>query len=233
MRIRSQSLNNLVGVLGACLVRGWLGTVRFRLHWTLPEVDTIHPQHTGRYIYAFWHECILAMVGVRKPHRMSVLISRHQDGEYITQVVRRLGVSVVRGSTTRGGRSAVRRMLQAADDNHLLITPDGPRGPRRRLQAGAVFLAAHTGLPIVPVCFGFTQAWRANSWDRFVVPMPYSIVTGVAGFPISVPRNLDDPGAPGLEAWRARVECEMLRYTETAEAWALRLVQPEDQRRAA
>jgi hypothetical protein len=217
MRIRSRSLDKLVGVAGAWLVRGWLGTVRYKVRCPIPELDPAHPAHSGQYIYAFWHESLLAMVGVRKARRMSVLISRHQDGEYITQIARRIGFDVVRGSSTRGGRSALLGMLDRARHHHLLITPDGPRGPRRQLHPGTLFLASHTGLPIVPVGVGFSHAWRARSWDRFALPKPYSTVTVVVGWPIALPSKMDDNA---LDSWRCRVEAAMLDCTAAAESWA-------------
>jgi lysophospholipid acyltransferase (LPLAT)-like uncharacterized protein len=111
---------------------------------------------------------------------IKVLISTHADGQLIAEACQRLGFALARGSSTRGGVEAVRDMLRA-NDTHLAVTPDGPRGPRRRVQAGVVYLAARTGLPIVPVGFAARRPWRAKSWDRFAVPRPFSrAVTDVA-----------------------------------------------------
>ncbi len=213
-------LNKLIGVVGACVLRAWLGTVCFRIRCARPELDPGDPEHRGRYIYAFWHESILAVVGTRKIERMAVLVSRHRDGEYIAQMVERLGASVVRGSSRRGGTAALLGLLDEAGDKHLLITPDGPRGPRRRFERGAVYLAASAGLPIVPVGVGFSNAWRASSWDRFAVPKPYSLVTCVVGDPIPVS---GDPDRASLEYWRSVAERRLLDCTGRAEAWAARL----------
>jgi lysophospholipid acyltransferase (LPLAT)-like uncharacterized protein len=145
------------------------------------------------------------------------LISQHQDGEYITQIIERLRARVVRGSTTRGGIAGLMEMASVDKQTHLAITPDGPRGPRRRLQPGAIFLASRTGLPVVPLGFGFSNAWRARSWDRFAVPLPFSIVACVAGRSIRIPPEL---GRTGLECWRHQVEASMLECTAAAEYWA-------------
>ena len=88
---------------------------------------------------------------------MHILISEHRDGELITQVVKRLGFSVVRGSTTRGGARALREMSLRIDQGHLCVTPDGPRGPRRSVHQGVAYLASRTGLPIV------AQAWHSRN----------------------------------------------------------------------
>jgi len=217
MKIRSPAVLKLIGLIGAPVLRGWLSTVHYKARVPAPEVDPAHPLHRGRYIYVFWHEAILALVGVRRPTNMTALISQHRDGEYISQIAKGFGIHVVRGSTTRGGYEALVELEQSARTNHILLTPDGPRGPRRKLQPGAVFLASRTGLPIVPIGFGFANAWRARSWDRFALPKPWSVVTAVAGYPISVP-----PAALGedLDTWRGLAESALLQCTEEAERWA-------------
>lgn len=217
MRVRSRAILRLIGLIGAPVLRCWLSTVRFRARIPAPEVDPADALHRGRYIYVFWHESILGILGVRRPTNMTTLISQHHDGECISQIAKRFGLRVVRGSTTRGGYEALMELAESAWTNHILLTPDGPRGPRRQFQRGAVLLASRTGLPIVPVGFGFANAWRAGSWDRFAIPKPWSVVTAVAGYPISVPRT-----APGedFDLWRRLAESALLQCTEEAELWA-------------
>lgn len=232
MRIRSQMLNRLIGVAGAGLIVGWRKTLDLRVSCPDPRVNFYDPRHDGEYLYAAWHESILAFAffGLPALPKTQVLISQHRDGEYITQVIERLRARVVRGSTTRGGRAALMAMVRAGKKAHLAITPDGPRGPRRRLQPGVVFLASRTGLPVVPTGFGFGNAWRARSWDRFAVPLPFSLVTCVAGRPIHVPLHLS---TTGLEHWRSQVETTMLACTAAAEQWAAGLGSPKLARLAA
>jgi hypothetical protein len=116
---------------------------------------------------------------------------------------------------------ALLEMIRGADQpSHLLITPDGPRGPRRELKPGLVMVASLTGLPVVPVGIGFTRAWRFGSWDRFALPRPFSTLVGVFGEPILLPANLD---RTQLEAERQRIGTELLRLTNAAEDWATRL----------
>ncbi len=209
----------LAAFSGAAIVRAWLATARGRVasadqraHPTDPAVE--------RFIYAFWHESLLAPVKMKT--RVKVLVSQSADGEFIALVCRHLGIGVVRGSTTRGGAKGLLDLLREGHDAHLAITPDGPRGPRRHVKPGIAFLASRTGLPVVPVGVGFTRAWRAGSWDRFAIPRPFSTLTGVLGEPIAVPPKLD---AEGLEPHRLRIEQAMLAATEAAEAWAEHLAQ--------
>src|SRR5262249_18782574 len=128
----------------------------------------------------------------------------------------------VRGSTTRGGSQALLEMMHQTE-GHLGVTPDGPRGPRRQVQMGMIFLASLTGLPIIPVGMGFGRAWRLRSCDRFALPIPGSAVDVVPGLPIQVPTRLT---RSSLEQYRQLVESEMARVTAAAERWALRRGNP-------
>jgi lysophospholipid acyltransferase (LPLAT)-like uncharacterized protein len=166
-----------------------------------------------------------------------VLISQHADGQLIAKAITRLGLKVVTGSTTRGAAAALLKMRQLAAVSHIVITPDGPRGPRRCVQPGIVFLAAKTGLPIVPVGFGYAKAWRTKSWDELALPRPFSRVVCVTMPPIHVP-NIEDKGQ--LEAYRQQVEQAMREASRRAQELAMGNVsvafdseQPESHDRAA
>src|SRR5205807_125625 len=143
------------------------GTVRFRMKF---QDGKKHPTdaRVERYIYSFWHEALLFPTAF--DGRANILISLHADGELIARVCRHLGAGVVRGSTTRGGMAGLMGMILKSRSSHLLITPDGPRGPRRRLQMGVVLLASLTGLPVVPLGLTFAPAWRVSSWDQMLLP---------------------------------------------------------------
>jgi lysophospholipid acyltransferase (LPLAT)-like uncharacterized protein len=137
----------------------------------------------------------------------------------ITQVVRRLGFSVIRGSTTRGGVRALREMEKVTEGN-LCFTPDGPRGPRRHVHQGMIYTASRLGLPIVGAGMAFANCWRATSWDRFAVPKPYSAAACVVPQAVMVPPDAD---RETLEAYRLEVERRMVAATAEAEAWAAEL----------
>jgi lysophospholipid acyltransferase (LPLAT)-like uncharacterized protein len=214
MKLRNLTLIKTTGLVAAGILRCWLETLSTRV-WAAD--GRIHPADPAaeRFIYAFWHECLLAPATFKA--RVHVLISYHSDGELISQVCRHLGIGVVRGSTSRGGAQAVMKMVDRLSDSHIAITPDGPRGPRRQVQLGTVFLASITGIPIVPVGVGFQRAWRASSWDRFALPAPYSTMYGVLGTPLYVPPNLD---RAELHEFRRMLESQMLSATERAERWS-------------
>jgi lysophospholipid acyltransferase (LPLAT)-like uncharacterized protein len=217
MKLRHPALIKLFGFVGAWIVRVWIGTLRYRFRSLGPEIRPNVAGLAGRYIYAFWHEGLLLVAGQHASRDVHVLVSQHADGELIAETCRHLGFSLIRGSTTRGGVEAVRQMLRVSGNAHLAVTPDGPRGPRRKVQTGLIHLAARTGLPIVPAGLAYRRPWRLRSWDRFALPKPWSVGTCVVAHPIAVPPNADKNQ---LEHYRRRVEEAMLWATDVAERWA-------------
>jgi lysophospholipid acyltransferase (LPLAT)-like uncharacterized protein len=145
-----------------------------------------------RVIVAFWHGRLLMMPFVYPGHVGTILISQHRDGEYIARIAERLGFSVARGSTTRGGAVGYRQLIQALrDGSHVVITPDGPKGPRQRVKSGVIELARLTGMPILPVAFGAWPRTIVKSWDHFLVPHPFGQGVYAWGEPIYVPADAD------------------------------------------
>ncbi len=170
----------------------------------------------SRFIFGFWHEHLLTPAYVCARPDTSVLIGTHADGELIAQVVKRLGMGVIRGSSTRGGANGLLTMIREGT-RHLAMTPDGPRGPRRQCRLGIIYLASVTGIPIVPFGSGYRRYWRAGSWDRFAVPLPFGRVRGVSGHPIHVPPNLD---VWEMEPYRQEVERMITLCCDIAQNWA-------------
>jgi lysophospholipid acyltransferase (LPLAT)-like uncharacterized protein len=205
-----------IGRAGALVVRIWGGSLR--LDWDLPESVQALERAGEQVIYAFWHCHILPLAWAYRGRRAVVLVSRHGDGEAITQVIHRLGYGTVRGSTTRGGVRGALEMARLGRAGYpLAVTPDGPRGPRRRLQPGIVLIAQRSGRPIVPLASGMRRGRRLDSWDQFEIPAPFSRVRIVAGEPIAVPADL--PHAEAGE-WERRVQEAMDAVEHRAETWA-------------
>lgn len=137
------------------------------------------------YILSFWHARILMMPYAYRGWNGSMLISEHRDGAYIADAVELMGIQSSRGSSTRGGARALLEMIRIARNGRALgITPDGPKGPREVVQPGTVQLSKKSGLPLRAVCYATKRHWRANSWDRFYIPKPFTRGVFVIGEPV-------------------------------------------------
>lgn len=147
----------LIGVLGYLFIRFLALTIK--IEWVHKErlIDTLVKKKT-RVIYCFWHDRLLMMPLVALGQKASVLISQHRDGEYISQIISWFGFKTIRGSSTRGGSLALRKMAREMRSGwHGAITPDGPRGPRYVAKEGAILLASLTGSPLIPLAFSSSK----------------------------------------------------------------------------
>jgi len=173
-------------------------------------------QRSGRrFILAFWHGQLFLMRYAYPGRRISILISRHRDGELIARTMELFGLHASRGSTTEGGAAGLREVVKKVRDGYdVAFTPDGPRGPRHVVQPGVIQAARLARIPIVPVAFGSSRCRRLRSWDRFLVPLPLSRGLFVYGEPIVVQRDADEAA---IEAARVRLEEALCGATERAE----------------
>jgi len=169
-------------------------TVRWRVVGTLPDLDEGRP-----CIYAFWHARLLMMPKLFRNRQWHgyMLISEHRDGGFIADTMTLFGLPTVRGSTTRGGARALRKMLRAVrvERRSLGITPDGPKGPAEVMQMGTVQLAKMSGLPVVALCYASKRHWRVNSWDRFYIPKPFTRGVFIISEPLLLPPDEDADAA--------------------------------------
>lgn len=141
-------------------------------------------------LWPLWHETILMSVWYHRDQDVHVMISASRDGELISRIARFFGYVPVRGSSSRGGREALTELVgDLKDGKRCAITPDGPRGPRREIKMGVLNLARMTGCPVVPFAFEAENCWRLRSWDKFIIPKPFSRAVFVYGNPIRVPRH--------------------------------------------
>ena len=209
-------LNKTAGFLATIAIRPWMRTLDFRAAYYDSSVDPVLGED-GPRIYVFWHEYILFPLYLRGHCNLAMLLSRHRDADVLERVAGHFGFECIRGSTFRGAASAVRELLRRGRDRHLAITPDGPRGPRRRLAQGSIYLASRLGMPLVAFGLGYDRPWRARSWDRFAVPRPFSRARTVVGPAVHVPQDLN---RMGIEFYRQRVERLLCHLTDEAEVWA-------------
>ena len=147
---------------------------------------------------AFWHGRILPATFYFRRRGIVVITSENFDGEWIGRIIERFGYWTARGSTSQGARRALRELARGmAQGRAAGFTVDGPRGPARVAQPGAVWLAMATGSPVLPFHLEADAHWTLSSWDRTQIPRPFATVALALGEPIEVPRAA---GAAGLEA---------------------------------
>lgn len=182
---------SLAACLGAGLARALHAT--WRVHLIDPtDVDLGVRSGSKQVIAAFWHQHILPVLGHFHHRRICVPVSEHRDGEYVAHIMDRVGLASVRGSTTRGSIKLLRGIMARMREGwSIAVTPDGPRGPRFSVQPGIGLLARRSGLPVHPLGVAAEHAWTANSWDRFVIPKPWTRLTIVVGEPLYA-RDFDD-----------------------------------------
>lgn len=219
MKFRDRRLIAAAGWCGTRIVRLLSATLRFDYQSIGPApVDPFQSPKAGPFIYALWHENFLIPI-VRFGHPgAACLVSRHADGQVLGSLIRATGMGIIHGSTSRGGVVAVRQLLRSeGSERHLAVTPDGPRGPRRQVQPGIVYLASRTGMRVVPVGVGHRRPWRMKSWDAFAVPRPLSRVRCLFGLPIVVPSDLT---TAALSPHVQRLQSELDGLTAAAQEWA-------------
>ena len=173
-------------------------------------------------VIAIWHEGLLVVCWylarlLANGYRLTFLISPSVDGEFGVQMLARFGSRAVRGSARRSGAAALRRLNATIRDDRQspCITLDGSKGPRRYCKPGAIMVARMAEVPIVPLGFAARKAWRLPSWDRHLLPRPFSKVVITVGDPYTVPRKMD---ADALEHWRSDLEHRINNLLAAAES---------------
>jgi lysophospholipid acyltransferase (LPLAT)-like uncharacterized protein len=186
---------------------------RWELHPELVKADL------GPVIFGVWHNRLCLALTMyerfmeqrRRQPRMAAIVSASRDGGMVARILEHFGVQPVRGSTSRRGPQALLELTTWAERGYdLAITPDGPRGPRYVVQHGLVSLAGLTGLPIIPASFELKWKISLKSWDRFQVPIPFSLCVVRGGAPIRVPPIRSDAER---EKFRREIEESLRRVT--------------------
>ena len=148
--------------------------------------------HTGSFV--FWHECIFLNTYYWRADDAAIMVSRSFDGEYLSRCAQRFGFGVIRGSSSKGGASALAKMISLTKrGTQMGFAVDGPRGPRRKVKKGVIVMSRRTGLPIAPIVAEAKHRWILNSWDKTQIPKPFTRAKIFVGEPVFVPTDAD-PG---------------------------------------
>lgn len=190
-----------------------LVTATCRVRWhnrqTLDELDQID----RALVMSMWHSCSTTATWVMRNTAMTVMVSNSRDGEYVSRLANLFGIQTLRGSSSSGSSKAIRSGLKVlAKKRTLGVTPDGPRGPKFKMQTGALWFAASSKAPILPVHIESTRQWVLKSWDGHCLPKPFSTIHVAVGEPTWVDKSDLETD---LEAVTARVEQAMMANVET------------------
>jgi lysophospholipid acyltransferase (LPLAT)-like uncharacterized protein len=186
---RKRAQLSLISGLGYPLLAALGSTYRY----TVDGVEHLHTAETlGRPIHAFWHGRILPGAVWFKNRGIVVITSENFDGEWIARIIQKFGFGTARGSSSRGSTRALLQMVRDIKDKPVAFTLDGPRGPARVAQPGAVWLSKVTGNPIIPFHLEADRHWTLRSWDRTQIPKPRARVALVFAAPLQVPSGAND-----------------------------------------
>jgi lysophospholipid acyltransferase (LPLAT)-like uncharacterized protein len=187
------------------------------LRWTAElEEGVAEAESAGPVIYVFWHRCVIGGICWYHDRNIAVMTSSSFDGEYIARIIEKFGFGAVRGSSTRGAVRALLGMHTVIEQGQpVAFTIDGPKGPRYVAKPGPVLLARNTGVPIVPFHVAVERAWVLRSWDRFMIPKPFSRLLLRVGSPIFVEA---DARSERISEHHAQMQATLDRIRETSEA---------------
>ena len=207
----------IFGRLNSIVMPAALNLLNFRIAHYDRGVDPARPEYNEHVIFAFWHEYISIVLPHWRRTPLTILVSHHRDGEWVNQTAENFGLNIVRGSTSRGGSAAIRQLKKHSAYSSIAISPDGPRGPRRKMAMGPIYLASLLGMPVVPVGLGVDRAWRLDTWDKFAIPKPFSRARMIFGPKIYIPRRLS---REEMENKRLGVQSLINDLCNTCEDWA-------------
>ena len=203
----------LISWIGYLAVRLIGSTLRYRVSLADPTLDL---SDLHNLICPFWHRCVLPSTYFFRNRGFAVMTSRSFDGEYIARIIERFGFKAVRGSSSRGGASALLQLHDIVNSGGIAaFTIDGPRGPRYVAKPGPILLAKNTGAPILPFYVAVENPWVLKSWDALMIPRPFSRALIRVGKKINVPSETDDQV---MKAKLAEMQQELEEVRDYAEA---------------
>ncbi len=155
------------------------------------EVIESLEQKKQNYVVAFWHGTMLLPWYLNSDKKIAALISKSKDGDLLSKILKKWNYEVVRGSSSSGGDTALKLMFDYAKNNFVIaVTPDGPRGPKRKMKAGAVITSKKSGIPVVLLGIGIEKKRKLKSWDEFEVPKFFTRINAVYSDPVYVDKDL-------------------------------------------
>ena len=212
---KDRSLAWLIHILLRCMALTW----RYKYTGQENILAAASAVASGSYAQVLWHENILATLAVMFGTRMAPLASHSKDGAIVTMVMESMGYRTIRGSSSKGGPEARDELVEITGEGYLpTLTPDGPRGPRRKLKSGIIDSARRSGVSIIPFAPVADRSWVLHkSWDHFQIPKPFATIHVVFGAPVHVPT---DTSGSAFGAKRAQLQSALDAAQAQSEALA-------------
>ncbi len=214
--------SNTVQISLGWLVAAYMTSVKYTTRWEIERAELVDDIIKGGegVIALVWHSRFMMLTAAwKKQYQLPyVLISRSREGNIVAHTSHRLGLKTIRGSSkkaakdkmdakAKGGAKASLDIVTALDNKGcIVVTPDGPRGPRQRMGDGPLRLAKLTGAPLMPCTFAIKNRKRLNTWDQLIIPLPFGKGKIIWGTPVTIPKDADDND---IEHIRQRIEAEM------------------------
>jgi lysophospholipid acyltransferase (LPLAT)-like uncharacterized protein len=199
-------------------------TLRYSLSWEEPPAP-LDATYEKPMIYCFWHRAVFSSAYLWRKTGIAVMVSRSFDGEYIARTIERLGFVAVRGSSSRGGSTALLGMKnQLVEGNPVAFTIDGPRGPKYQAKPGPVALSRACGLPMRAFYVALSDSWVLNTWDALMIPKPFSKALVRFSAKLRVPDGADDVQ---MAEFQRQLQTALERVTSFAEQHVAQVGSPE------
>jgi lysophospholipid acyltransferase (LPLAT)-like uncharacterized protein len=189
-------------------------TLRYSISWEEPPSQA-NATFEQPMIYSFWHRAVFASAWLWRKTGIAVMVSRSFDGEYIARTIERLGFAAVRGSSSRGGASALLGLRsQLEQDNLVVFTIDGPRGPKYVAKPGPVLLSRASAAPMAAFYVALSNSWVLNTWDALMIPKPFAKVLVRFSAKMRVPADANDAQ---MDEFQRQLQAALERVTAFAE----------------
>jgi lysophospholipid acyltransferase (LPLAT)-like uncharacterized protein len=162
---------------------GWTGKITIKNKEILEQTK----KQYKNFIYALWHCQEILLIFLHRNQKIYALVSKSKDGEYMNRILQRFGYMTIRGSTSTGAAMSVRSLIRCAKQgNSIALTPDGPKGPPRKIKHGITYLAQKASVPIIPIACALSRKLIINNWEPYMVPLPWTKGIVIYGNPIFV-----------------------------------------------
>ena len=184
-------------------------------------------------IFVFWHgrSMMLSPINVKVGIRGYAVSSRHRDGRMMAKLQRLFGLKPIYGSTSEGAVSVLRQGLRRLNEGHIIVlSPDGPKGPRMRLNSGALYFARMSGAPIIPVCYSCKRPWfQKKKWDQYLVTTPFNKIICEVGDPFFIDRKATEAGIADAKDRLEKIMVDQLQKLDAA--FGLPKIEPQPEKK--